>query len=242
MHIIEVVTTYGPLIGAVTFLVYILKAAVDFWFVTELEKILMTDYQKIKGFLSKMVVTIIPSVLLTFIFTVVFESDLLIPQEDISETLLLFTFAVMLFLLNVFMSLIIAGLEKVLNLKSEYTVFINDDEWSIERLTKNNLLLLANKENEYLLIDEWKDKKIKKVVNKNSYTYKLYSINSNWQRFLGVSISLWILSSCTFIFLYDAIYSSLLFFIGCLSFLITLMILGNLVEYKREHAELDMNT
>lgn len=236
MQIVEVVTTYGPLIGAGTFLVYILKAAIDFWFVTEIEKKLMTDYQKFIGFLSKMVITIIPSVFITFIFTVAFKSDLLTPQEDINESLLLLTFSVMIFLLNVCMSLIITGLERILNLKSDYTVFINDDEWNIKRLTKNNLLLLVNKENEYLLIDEWKDKKIKKVVNENSYTYKLYSKNSNWQKFLGASISLWILSSCSFIFLYDAIYSSFLFFTGCLTFLIILMILGNLVEYKRDYA------
>lgn len=235
-QIIEVVTTYGPLIGTGTFIVYILKAAIDFWFVTELEKKLMTDYQKLKGFASKMVITIIPSVFLTMLYAVLFQKDLLVQQENVSEMVLLIMFLTMIFLLNICMNLMVTGIEKVLNLKSEYLILINDEEWRVERLTKNNLLLLNNKENEYLLIDEWKDKKIKKIVNKNTYTYKLYSENSNWQKYIGVSIAVLVLSVGTFVFFSDNSYSSILLFPACLAFLNTLIILGNLVEYKRNYA------
>lgn len=234
-QIIEVVNTYGPLIGAGTFLVYILKAAIDFWFVTELEKKLMTDYQKLKGFASKMVITIIPSVFLTTLYAVIFQKDLLVQQEIVSEMVFLIMFLVMIFLLNICMNLMVTGIEKVLNLKSEYMILINDEEWRVERLTKNNLLLLNNKKNEYLLIDDWKEKKIKKIINKNTYTYKLYSKNSNWQKSIGVSIAVLILSVGTFVFFSDNNYSSVLLFPACLAFLSTLIILGNLVEYKRSY-------
>lgn len=130
----------------------------------------------------------------------------------------------------------VTGIEKVLNLKSEYMILINDEEWSVERLTKNNLLLLNNKKNEYLLIDDWKEKKIKKIINKNTYTYKLYSENTNWQKSIGVSIAVLILSVGTFVFFSDNNYSSVLLFPACLAFLSTLIILGNLVEYKRSYA------
>ena len=236
MQIVEIVTTYGPLIGAGTFLVYILKAAIDFWFVTELEKKLMTDYQKLKGFASKMVITIIPSVFLTTLYTVIFEKDLLAQQENVSEKVLLIMFLAMIFLLNICMNLIVTGMEKVLNLKPDYMILINEEEWRVERLTKNNLLLLTNKENEYLLIDEWKDKKIKKVINEKSYTYRLYRKNSNWQRAIGVSTAVLILSLFTFVFLSGSNYSSGLILLACLAFLSTLIIVGNLVEYKRDFA------
>ncbi|WP_203341316.1 hypothetical protein [Planococcus beijingensis] len=235
-QIIEVVNTYGPLIGAGTFLVYILKAAIDFWFVTELEKKLMTDYQKLKGFASKMVITIIPSVFLTTLYAVIFQKDLLVQQANVSEMVFLIMFLAMIFLLNICMNLMVTGIEKVLNLKSEYMILINDEEWSVERLTKNNLLLLNNKKNEYLLIDDWKEKKIKKIINKNTYTYKLYSENTNWQKSIGVSIAVLILSVGTFVFFSDNNYSSVLLFPACLAFLSTLIILGNLVEYKRSYA------
>ena len=235
VQIFEVMITYGYLIGLVTFLVYILKAAIDFWFVTELEKKLMTDYQKLKGFASKLIITIIPSVFLTFLFTIIFEQDFFTKQENIDESLLLTIFLSIIFLLNISMNLIITVIEKALNLKSDYILFINDEEWNIKRLTKNNLLLLINKENEYLLIDEWKDKKIKKVVNKHNYTYKIYSKNSNWIKFIAVNTSIIIMSAFAFTFFYDTIYSSLLLFTGCLAFLSALIILGNLVEYKRNY-------
>ena len=234
IQIIEVVTTYGSLIGAGTFLVYILKAAIDFWFVTELEKKLMTDYQKLKGFASKMVITIIPSVFLTTLYTVLFQKKLLVQQENVSEMVLLIMFLAMVFLLNICMNLAVTGIEKVLNLRSDYIILINEEEWRVERLTKNNLLLLTNKENEFLLIDEWKDKKIKKVVNENSYTYRLYSENSKWQKSIGASLTILILSVCTFIFFSGSNYSSVLLLPACLAILSTLIIVGNLFEYKRD--------
>lgn len=235
-QIVEVVTTYGPLIGAGTFLVYILKAAIDFWFVTELEKKLMTDYQKLKGFVSKTVITIIPSVFLTTLYAVIVERDLLTQQENVSEMILLIMFLAMIILLNICMNLIVTGIERILNLKSDYMILTNKEEWKVERLTKNNLLLLTNKENEYLLIDEWKDKKIKKVINEKSYTYRLYGKNSNWRKAIGISTAVCILSVCTFVFFSGSNYSSVLIVLACLAFLSTLIIVGNLVEYKRDFA------
>lgn len=234
IQIIEVVTTYGPLIGSGTFLVYILKAAIDFWFVTELEKKLMTDYQKLKGFASKMVITIIPSVFLTALYAVIFQKDILVQQENVSEMVLLIMFLAMIFLLNICMNLIVTVIERVLNLKSDYMILINEEEWRVERLTKNNLLLLTNKENEYLLLDEWKDKKIKKVIDEKSYTYRLYRENSNWQKAIGISTAVLILSVCTFVFFSGSNYSFVLILLACLAFLSTLIIVGNLVEYKKD--------
>lgn len=230
IKIIEIVTTYGSLIGIGTFLVYILKAAIDFWFVTELEKQLMTDYQKLKGFASKMVITIIPSVFLTTLYTVIFQKDLLIQQENSSELVLLTMFLAMIFLLNICMHLTVAGVERILNLRADYIMLIKEEEWRVERLTKNNLLLLRNKDSEFILIDDWKDKKIKKVVNETSYTYRIYSENSNWQKFIGISLGILILSVYAFVFLSDSIYSSLLIILACLAFLSILILVGNLVE------------
>ena len=235
-QIFEIVFTYGYFIGIVTFLFYLLKAAIDFWFVTEIEKKLMTDYQKLKGFISKLIITIIPNVLLTFLLTFVSDNEFLTRQEDVNENILLVIFLSLIFLLNICFHLIVVLIEKGLNLKSDYILFIDNEEWRIKRLTRNNLLLLVNEKNEYLLIDEWKEKKIKKIIKKNNYTYKIYSNKISLRKAVGTSLAILALSILTFIFHHDSIFGSIFLFTGSLAILSTMIMLGNRGEYKREHA------
>lgn len=232
-QILENTLTYGYFVGVVTFIIYILKAAIDFWYVTGLEKKLMTDYQKVKGFLSKLSITIIPNVLLTFLFVFTSNNEILIPQENVNENFLFIAFLLLIFSLNIAFHLIIILIEKALNLKSDYILSIENEDWIIERLTKNNLLLLINKEKEYLLIDEWKDKKIKKVINKDTYTFKVYSNISIWKKIIGTSIFLLLISIFAFIYFSHTNYSSFLLLLGCFTFLSTMILFGNKVEYKR---------
>lgn len=235
-QVLENALSYGYFVGIVTFLIYILKAAIDFWFVTGLEKKLMSDYQKLRGFLSKLIITIIPNVLLTFIYTFASNSEIFTPQENINENIFFIAFLSLIFLLNIAFHLIVILIEKVLNLKSDYILSIKDEEWCIERITKNNLLLLVNKEKEYLLIDEWKDKKVKKVINKHTYTYQIYSNNSVWKKVIATSFFLLVISTFAFIYWYESNYSSLLLLAGCFTLLSTLILFGNKVEYKRDFA------
>lgn len=235
IQIFEGMDMYAYLIGTVTFLVYIVKAAIDFWFVTELEKKLMSDYQKLKGFFSKLIITIIPSVFLTFLFIIAFEKDFLNQSENINESFLLITFFIVIFLLNISLNLVVTIIEKVLNIKFEFLLIINEEEWNIERLTKNNLLLLKNKEEEFLLIDEWKDKKIRKVLNKKNYTYKIYSKNLNWIKLLSISMSMLGLSTLGSFYYSESIYNFFWLILGCLAVLSALIVLGNLAEYKRSN-------
>lgn len=233
-QLIGIVNTYGYLIGAITFFVYILKAAIDFWFVTELEKKLMTDYQKLKGFVSKLMITIIPNVILTFLLTLGAGQGVLNSNKELSEVLLIVVFLLIIFLLNIFFHLTMIFIERILNLKSDYIISIDNESWNIKRLTKNNQLLLVNNNKEFLLIEDWKERKIRQVVNKENYTFKIYSESLSFKRVLCVNIFILVVSILLFVIYSNAPINSVFLFIFYIAFLSILILFANWVEYRRE--------
>lgn len=233
-QLIGIVNTYGYLIGAITFFVYILKAAIDFWFVTELEKKLMTDYQKLKGFVSKLMITIVPNVILTFLLTLGAGQGVLNSNKELSEGLLIVVFLLIIFLLNIFFHLTMIFIERILNLKSDYIISIDNESWNIKRLTKNNQLLLVNNNKEFLLIEDWKERKIRQVINKENYTFKIYSESLKFRRVLCVNIFILVVSILLFVIYSNAPINSVFLFIIYIAFLSILILFANWVEYRRE--------
>lgn len=233
-QIIGIVNKYGYLIGAITFFVYILKAAIDFWLVTELEKKLMTDYQKLKGFVSKLMITIIPNVILTFLLTLGAGQGILNSNKELSEGLLIVVFLLIIFLLNIFFHLTMIFIERILNLKSDYIISIDNESWNIKRLTKNNQLLLVNNNKEFLLIEDWKERKIRQVVNKENYTFKIYSEGLRFRRVLCVNIFILVVSILLFVIYSNAPINNVFLFIFYIAFLSILILFANWGEYRRE--------
>lgn len=232
-EVLEVVSSHGYLIAILAFVVGSIKAAVDFWFITELEKILMTDYQKLKGLFSKLTFTVLPSVVITFIYIITSDNILLIEPGAIDGDLLLIVLLIIIFILNILLHLAVLLLEYLFNIKSTFFLRIGEEDWSIERLTKDKHLLLANSKNEFLLIDDWKERKIKKTINKSSYTYKIYSNKSVWVTSLVLFSIIISLPIIIWAFTTHSGVITPLFFSACLAFIAILIVLVNLFEYRR---------
>lgn len=213
-----------------------IKVAIDYWFVTEIEKKLMTDYQKLMGFISKLIITVIPSVCITFIYLVTSSQNTLdIDEFGFTENSFWIILFLVLFLINIGMQMMVIITERLLNIKSVYYIHIDNEKWRIERLTKNKLLLLTNNQGIFRLVDEWKNQNISKSVVETSLTYKLYNKRFRW--IIAITITLILAGGCfvRFALVKNEIYKPLWLLGGTISVLSILILLVNVLEYKRNY-------
>lgn len=91
-----------------------------------------------------------------------------------------------------------------------------------------------NNNKEFLLIEDWKERKIRQVVNKENYTFKIYSEGLRFRRVLCVNIFILVVSILLFVIYSNAPINSVFLFIFYIAFLSILILFANWGEYRRE--------
>ena len=222
------------LLAVITWVLFVIKIAINYWNTTEIERKLMTDLKRINGSISKFVVSSLLIIIISFIYIVINQKKY--PEIDFnSENIFLIIVAVtVIFLLGgLVINFLVFCLDKAISIKYDYFILLsNSDRWKVIRMTDKSTLLIQKGDDETRLIKDWIDKSFVRVINKETWMYKLCG---NKKKIKNVIKALSLMSTVLFIlsiFLVSP-WSLLCFFITMIVFLALIIVYGNFRIYSK---------